>query len=605
MQLLLFFFSFASLILPGKKKADVEKYRSYPKLENVSKEFDRRLNVIEDDRTYLALAKKPEGWVILRRQESDDKIVDEDLFWSAKTKSYRSQKQMTLNYPGVNPENRFVTMTRSHYPDAYFFERQVYCGYPGWQDDVISDLDGAVNLNDTLLESLARACSKKCNILTRGEDYNKPDRSMDDKAAAEFCRWGDKGLDAYRRILSHNPGYETFVGKITTKYSNEYMFLWSELHVKNRPEAKKYLAPGLYDPLLLNFAFNLLNGADSNAIIFTNGDNDTYPLWYAQQQLHVRPDVAVINLSLIYYPDWLFTAKEDHGFRLLFSESLYRDTLTDLILIRDRPDLPPMAFSAIPGMIARQDPLLSYPHTGENNYLRFIERVRLGDDPADTLAPLVTLGAEYIYKNDLAVLDIITANLGTRPVYFTNTIGEGTVLHGLRANLVSEGLLRRVIPAANTGTNIAGELFNADKMYKNMTGKFRYGLEPGMRVESPMLVTNYAYTFYLATQALLHAGDTTAALRTLACWETSIPSSLYDDARNFYLLGSMYQEAGQREKSRELFLFCIEKIRNDKDPENAELNETILSLLSLEGNEKMHPDVVKAAGELREKLNRE
>jgi hypothetical protein len=91
----------------------------------------------------------------------------------------------------------------------------------------------------------------------------------------------------------------------------------------------------------------------------------------------------------------------------------------------------------------------------------------------------------------------------------------------------------------------------------------------------------------------------------LACWETTIPSSLYDDARNFYLLGSMYQETGQREKSRELFLFCIEKIRNDKDPENAELNETILSLLSLEGNEKMHPDVVKAAGELREKLNRE
>ncbi len=59
------------------------------------------------------------------------------------------------------------------------------------------------------------------------------------------------------------------------------------------------------------YAWNILAGLDENAIVFTNGDNDTFPIWYLQYVEHFRTDVTVVNLSLVNLPWYIKQLKHD------------------------------------------------------------------------------------------------------------------------------------------------------------------------------------------------------------------------------------------------------------------------------------------------------
>jgi tetratricopeptide (TPR) repeat protein len=157
-----------------------------------------------------------------------------------------------------------------------------------------------------------------------------------------------------------------------------------------------------------DYAFNLLVGLEPNAIIFTNGDNDTYPLWYIQNVERFRTDVSVVNLSLL-RTDW------------------YIEQLRD----RD-PKLP----------------------------------IRLTDEEIERMEPIPLKGGGIAWKHDLMVQHIIREADWRRPVYFATTVPLDTWKPYGR-HLEMEGMVRRLVP--REGDNLMSEFAlqrNFDEIYR-------------------------------------------------------------------------------------------------------------------------------------------
>ena len=166
------------------------------------------------------------------------------------------------------------------------------------------------------------------------------------------------------------------------------------------------------------YAWNILAGLDQNAIIFTNGDNDTFPIWYLQAVEHFRTDVTVVNLSLVNLPWYVKQLKHAD---------------------------PPLD-------IARTD--LEIDNLKHRRYV----------DPES--------GQETILMiKDFVVHDIITTNYkkAKRPVFFAVTIPSENMIRYF-TNLQMEGMAYRLMDTAS-GTN--EPVTNPEKVLENMLGVYR------------------------------------------------------------------------------------------------------------------------------------
>ena len=199
-----------------------------------------------------------------------------------------------------------------------------------------------------------------------------------------------------------------------------------------------------------DFAQNLLESTAPNAILFTNGDNDTFPLWYLQEVKGVRRDVRVVNLSLLNTP-WYIRQLRDQWSRTAPPVPMSASD-ADIDGLTPRDDNPPTGNLA-PRLFEDQDVALPVDARAFAN-----ETVAGRVDPAEVPdrmtwrlrgSPLGD-GRSVLYTADLAVLDILrsVAEDGwERPVYFASTVAPSSEL-GLQPYFQNEGLARRVVPLA-------------------------------------------------------------------------------------------------------------------------------------------------------------
>ncbi len=192
-----------------------------------------------------------------------------------------------------------------------------------------------------------------------------------------------------------------------------------------------------YNFVAFDYAYNLLQSCDQDAILFTGGDNDTFPVWYLQYAAGIRRDVRVINLSLL-NTDWYMKQMKNE---MPFGAKKVAMSYTDNQLASLRPMQWEARSLRIPIDTTSIDleSLVDIPEirsaVGIPEYLE-INVNPTYKDPA---------GTQGIRNQDILIIDILTQNMSKRPIYFALSTAPSDRL-GLDEHLIVEGLAYRVTP---------------------------------------------------------------------------------------------------------------------------------------------------------------
>ncbi len=252
-----------------------------------------------------------------------------------------------------------------------------------------------------------------------------------------------------------------------------------------------------------DIAYNYLYSCDENAIIFTNGDNDTFPLWYAQEVEGCRPDVRICNLSYLqteWYCDQMKRkAYDSDPVPISFTHDQYTHDRDVIYLVDISKDA--MNLNDVINFVRSDDPRTkSLPQTSERICYIPGHKFSLPIDTAVVLANgTVTkanaskivprmdfkLSGNYILKNQLMVLDMLATSRWTRPLYYAVTVGRENYC-GLDNYFQLEGLAQRIAPVyGKTDRQGMSGTVDTDRMYENVMHKFRWGFynAPGLYLD--------------------------------------------------------------------------------------------------------------------------
>jgi hypothetical protein len=239
----------------------------------------------------------------------------------------------------------------------------------------------------------------------------------------------------------------------------------------------------------VDFAKNLLNGCEKNAILFTGGDNDTFPLWYVQEVEGFRTDVRVCNLSLL-GTDWYINQMkrktyESDALPISLNYDQFISGINDNIPFYENPnvknginlkdylqyvreDNEAIKVQASTGDMINTLPssILFLPVNKAEVAKSGIVTPELIPEIADTMS--WTYGKKDIFKPELIQLEIIAQNNWKRPIYFSSSISTESYL-GLKEYMQVEGMVYRLLPVKVADAKDG--YVNTDIAYKNMLTK--------------------------------------------------------------------------------------------------------------------------------------
>lgn len=234
-------------------------------------------------------------------------------------------------------------------------------------------------------------------------------------------------------------------------------------------------------------AKNLLNSCAKNAILFTGGDNDTFPLWYAQEVEGFRTDVRVCNLSLL-GTDWYISQMKRQAYEstpLPISLDLkdYIQGKNDYIPFVDRKIAGAINLKVLMRYIQENNPQIMESY-GEKAIATFPSKTFYLDVDSAKVAAMDwipakdknkvvkrmtwTIGKNAWYKNDFVVLNMLSNLDWSRPIYFSTTLSSSAYLN-LKPYMQLEGLAYRLMPIYNPGASEG--VVNTPVMYENMMKK--------------------------------------------------------------------------------------------------------------------------------------
>ena len=261
-----------------------------------------------------------------------------------------------------------------------------------------------------------------------------------------------------------------------------------------------------------DFGANYLNSMqrEGHPIILTNGDNDTFPLWYNHEVEGVRTDTRVVNMEYL-QTDW------------------YIDQMK-----RQAYDSPPLPISLI----------------HEDYKEGRMEYVPIDTDSIAIGPATISLkGKKGLYKNELMVLDMLEQANWERPVYMSISMGSD-ILPFLRDHLVLEGLAYRISP---TATN---QRIDVERLYDNIMHRFRYGglSKKGIYVDEDVKLMAHSHQLIMGVliDSLLQRGELKRALNVCHKWQQEMPQENVPYTEYALPMARCYYMAHQPEQGDEI-----------------------------------------------------
>lgn len=210
-----------------------------------------------------------------------------------------------------------------------------------------------------------------------------------------------------------------------------------------------------------DWAWNILQSCEKDAILFTNGDNDTFPLWYLQEVEGIRTDVRVVNLSLAntgWYLEQLKNTSPNGAKKIVFS--LSDEELREISYVAIQP-----VEVDLPAGQRKEELVKEYKAAGLDVPETLVDTLRWQIMPSVTVR-----GQGFLRPQDVAVYEILMNNFTTRPICFAVTVGRDNLL-GIDEYLRLDGLAYKVVPAKNTED---GNFVGASQLWTNLCSVFRY-----------------------------------------------------------------------------------------------------------------------------------
>ena len=321
-------------------------------------------------------------------------------------------------------------------------------------------------------------------------------------------------------------------------------------------------------------AKNYLKSCSENAVLFTYGDNDTFPLWYIQDVEGFRPDVRICNVTLLnagWYIDQMRRKVYDSDpLPIMMPAEKYEHNNRNIVFVQESIDRP-VELARLMDIALSDDPRAKVSTQGGEKY-SFIpsRKIKISIDKEKVIATgtvkekyfdqiedslVFEIQGRYITKSDLAILDLLANNNWERPIYFDLSVVQTSNIK-LDRYLMHEGFAFRFVPILNP-TPMTGYIDN-DQLYSMLMEKYDWGglNNPAIFVDDNLHrtveIVQVKNTMIRLADQLEVQGDSVRALAVLSRLAEILPYGMYRTSTNDAFIASLYYRLNQPGKGDEV-----------------------------------------------------
>lgn len=578
----------APILCSGKAAAGDERLTTYsdikaefvdhPSFVQVKERFKKRYSIEELLRKewWLRFEKRIDGWYVCRFPKRGQGTVRQ-LFWNAE-EGYRALSLQGLEEGSASSEELQQVLDRKGGRARRLYEVIPLYGYPEWQKDLIGMLEDRHPLSDSLAYALGRAYGDKADKgLQEAAEGGQLQDGIDPELLSSYRSLMKQSVAMFDTVIERSPRYETYIGNISTKRGNQMMDAYCNLSaLKEQEAARDFLEEGIYPPFIRSASKNFLRSCDSNAVLLTNGDNDTFPLIHMQALHAVRPDVKVINVSLLNL-DRFARAYWDP---FLEAEGLRRDILLEeLPSIKGRPIRMGSEGGKEQQALPLKELLVRLKGSSRERTKKELSSVPKSFEwQLDRGMLQGSIPNGTLYHSDVLILDLFRDRERGRPLHYANTVQSSFFL-GLRDELPKQGLVHRAERSEGM-PEIWGEKLDLSDSYELLTGDFVWDGVQGMRGTGERdMAINHLLELTRVISGYLEEGKDDAKAKELfdlAMEELFDPWGTFEQEGSLKLfthLASHAYELGETEKGDELMLRCLKATRQQEEELSSKLED--------------------------------